>query len=76
MDRTEHYAVNMASGHLTIAVAAAEAALRRLDKAAATGDWDEEVLSVVREDMCSALSDLAAVRAILSSPALLREGFR
>ena len=75
MDRTEHYAVNMASGHLTIAVAAAEAALRRLDKAAANGDWDEEVLSVVREDMCSALSDLAAVRAILSSPALLHEGF-
>ena len=76
MDRNETYAVNMAQGHLTIAVAAAEAALRRLDKAADKGDWDDEVLSVVREDMYSALSDLAAVRAILSSPALLQEGFR
>lgn len=76
MDRSEQYAVNMAEGHLTIAVAAAEAALRRLDRAAEKGDWDDEVLSVVREDMCSALSDLAAVRAILSSPALLHEGFR
>ena len=47
MDRNETYAVNMAQGHLTIAVAAAEAALRRLDKAADKGRLDDEVLSVV-----------------------------